>query len=316
VQEVERPVQAEEQSLTRSKRASAQNVSNVIRLVKSASQQMMTYDHSSLPASPRADRQLTPPSPEQIPSQGGSPRSGTAGPSNLQLYQFSMSPQPVVESFPSAAVKLEATPLARSSTPQAGDSPHQSHTLGSRYTTPEHRSYSPAIDHAVVEPGRDDSGAISLATTTVVGPSHLQQPGHPAGAAAAAEAEPGSYAAPLHAPVGDVSEEKPPIIGLPLPLPAHPLPPQSGHHQMAVGIPAPVPTPSHIASTPEPAPPTPATAGGTTSNYPGHEGVAVNDPRVYVNEWRSEEGVLGLLFTGSEKEYSDAYWFAPLAVVI
>lgn len=310
LQEVERPVHPDEQSLTRSKRASAQNVSHVIRLVKSSSQQMVTYDHSSLPVSPRQERQMTPASPRPIPSQGGSPGAGTAGPSNMQLHPFSMSPPPVVDGYACAAVKPEGTPFARSSTPQANrDSPHQSHTPGSRYATPDHRSLTPGVDHVRMDTHRADSGAISLATAPIVGPTHL--PGHPAAASAAAVAEPGpSVAGSVQ--FSELTEDKPRMIALPLPLPAHPLARSQQHGSIAVGMPAQIAAPARIAATPDPAPPTPANAG--TSTYPGHEGVAVNDPRLSVNEWRSEEGVLGLLFTGSEKEYSDAYWCVSLQI--
>ena len=50
-----------------------------------------------------------------------------------------------------------------------------------------------------------------------------------------------------------------------------------------------------------------AAAAGAPCRYPGHEGVAFDDELVDVMTWRPDDGTLGLLYHGPEKDYSDAY---------
>lgn len=230
----------------------------------------------------------------------------------MQLHQFSMSPPPVAHVYPHAAAKPEAAVFARSSTPQAyTGSPHFSQSPASQYATPDNRSVTPAEDYVRMDPLRQDSGAVSLATAPIVGPSHMV--GHQAATAAAAVANPGpSVAASVQ--LSEAADEKSPVVPLPFPLPAHPHEAPARHDSIAVGLPASLAAPPRLASTPEPAPPTPASAAGT-SKYPGHDGVPTNDPRVTVSEFRAEEGILGLLFAGPEKDYSDAYWCASLCLL-
>ena len=256
---------------------------------------MPSLDQTSLPASPRK----SPRSPKSVLSQGGSPLVGTAGQTFAQANAFSMSPPPVADVPAHAAVRPDdAAVFDRSSTPQDYLNSWY-HRRSPHYATPDKRSITPAVDQLRMDPAAQQSGAMSLATAPAVGPS--QAAGHlgaatPPGPAVAASVQ-----------LSQSPEEKPPMVALPPPLPAQPHagPAQSG--SIAVGHPAPIAAPPRVASTPEPAPPTPVTAADNAHPYPGHEGVPVHNRRVEVFEWKPEEGALALLFDGPEKDYSDAY---------
>ena len=61
------------------------------------------------------------------------------------------------------------------------------------------------------------------------------------------------------------------------------------------------------------APASNAAVADSACQYPGHEGVLFSDARTEVMTWRADDGTLGLLFHGSEREYMDRYACAPAA---